>query len=129
MWALFSLQKTCPGSLNLQKMHENYKLTLKRRRILTNDMIEDGKDKTSDGGVCPAVRMADRKTELESNECNNYIELTEGDVYAKLSLKESDLALAQEVGQALLAENVALREKYEKLLEVQTSQVEVSCRK
>lgn len=77
-------------------------------------------------GVHSAVptQMADLKKSLE--DVNNNTELTEDDVYTQLTNAESDLALAKDIGEALLAENIELREKYECLLEEHASQVEVS---
>lgn len=111
-------------------MHEDHQQTLKRRRVHSNDMIKDEKGNTSDGeSECELTRKVDPNyTEVEVDaDCNNNRELTEGDVYTQLALRDSDLGLAKEVGQALLAENVELREKYESLVELHTSQVEVSC--
>lgn len=118
-------------------MHEEHQQTLKRRRVHSNDMIKDEKGNVSVSGdgesECHelAQKADGNYTEVEVDDCNNNNnnnrEFTEVDVYLQLAVRESDLSLAKEVGQALLAENVELREKYEGLLELHGSQVEVSC--
>ena len=105
-------------------MHGESEQTLKRRR--TDSNLQNNDEKTtleSDGVSADETQMADVKKSLE--DYNNNVELTEGDVYTQLTNTEHDLALAKDIGEALLAENIDLRQKYENLLEEHASQVEV----
>ena len=106
-------------------MHGESEQTLKRRRTDSNLQDNDAKSTLKSHGVSAVeTQMADVKKSLE--DCNNNdVELTEGDVYTQLANTEHDLALAKDIGEALLAENIDLREKYESLLEEHASQVEV----
>ncbi|CAB4025922.1 Hypothetical predicted protein, partial [Paramuricea clavata] len=108
-------------------MHGENEQTLKRRRTHSN--LQDNEEKStlgpeSNGVSGDEAQMADLKKSLEDRH-NNNIELTEGDVYTQLSNTEHDLALAKDIGEALLAENIELREKYESLLDEHATQVEV----
>lgn len=110
-------------------MHGENEQTLKRRRTHSN--LQDNEEKStlgpeSNGISGDEAQMADLKISLEDRH-NNNIELTEGDVYTQLSNTEHDLALAKDIGEALLAENIDLREKYESLLDEHATQVEVRC--
>lgn len=105
-------------------MHGESEQTLKRRR--TDSNLQDNDEKStleSDGVSADETQMADVKKSFV--DYNNNVELTEGDVYTQLTNTEHDLALAKDIGEALLAENIDLREKYENLLEEHASQVEV----
>ena len=105
-------------------MYGENEQALKRRRTDSNLQDNDKKSTLESNGVSDdEAQMADIKNPLEDD--NNNIELTEGDVYTQLSSVEHDLALAKEIGEALLAENIELREKYESLLDEHTTQVEV----
>lgn len=105
-------------------MHGESEQTLKRRRTDSNLQDNDAKSTLKSHGVSAVeTQMADVKKSLE--DYNNNVELTEGDVYTQLANTEHDLALAKDIGEALLAENIDLREKYESLLEGHASQVEV----
>lgn len=105
-------------------MHGESEQTLKRRRTDSNLQDNDAKSTLKSHGVSAVeTQMADVKKSLE--DYNNNVELTEGDVYTHLANTEHDLALAKDIGEALLAENIDLREKYESLLEEHASQVEV----
>ena len=108
-------------------MHRNNEQTLKRRRTDSNLQANDEKSTThveSNGVSEEETQMADIKKSVEDH--NNNEELTEGDVYTQLTNTEHDLALAKEIGQALLAENIELREKYECVVEEHATQIEVS---
>ena len=105
-------------------MYGENEQTLKRRRTDSNLLDNEEKSTLESNGVAGnEAQMADVKKPLEEDNNNN--ELTEGDVYTQLSNTEHDLALAKEIGEALLAENVELREKYESLLDDHAQQVEV----
>ena len=112
--------KRCCG----RTMYGEKEQTLKRRR--TDSNLQDNGEKSAvkpDGVSGDEAQMAGVKKALEDE--NNNIELTEGDVYTQLSNTEHDLALAKEIGEALLVENIDLREKYDSLFEEHTDQVEV----
>ncbi|XP_028415202.1 bicaudal D-related protein homolog [Dendronephthya gigantea] len=106
-------------------MHGDNEQTLKRRRTDSNLPDNEAKLMVESNGVhsTATTQMADLKKSLE--DVNNNTESTEEDVYTQLKNAESDLALAKDIGEALLAENIELREKYECLLEEHASQVEV----
>ena len=98
-------------------MHGNNDQGFKRRRIAPVGMIKDEKAKNGDETT---IRFM-AGSELHEAWNNK----TEHDVYTELTLRESELSLAKELGQALLKENSELREKYQDLLELHTSEVEV----
>lgn len=105
-------------------MHGENEFGFKRQRIESNlqDCPEEKPPLNVEAnGV--ETQMADLIKTLEDH--NNNIGLTEGDVYTQLSSTEHELALAKEIGKALLAENIELREKYESLLDEHSNRVEV----
>lgn len=95
--------------------------TLKRRRSKCN-LVQN----VETSNIVRDVSVSEDKKQVEVikttlKDDNNNFE----DVYTKLSNAEYNLALATEIGEALLTENIEVKKKYDSLLEEHALQVEV----